>query len=203
MTIKSKLALSAGLAAMFLISPASGAAFGSEGSVTVTLDTTGYVDSGEVCTPSTTVSFGVTPTTTMTPYVYKPNGDGTPLTFFEFESDSFEVIWSPDTCGLSSGSLVLTDFTTQAFNSDGSLYGSLMSGLQFNGMPSRHESGVYNEATGYFHSTDSDSTVASTGAALEETISIVSITETMGVYAEALPDFVYSTTATLSVLSDN
>ena len=206
-----------GLAAVLITASASGAAFGSDtGNATVELDTTGLLDTdggdggaggagGGGCTPSAEISVIGNSEITQAGTSY---ADEYSNNFFAFESGSFPVQWNPDTCGLSGGSLSLTEFKTEAL--DNGNWITLRSGFIFNGLPATHYSGVYNlgaidglNPAGTFHQVSSNPTIDTADAASESTVTNINLTETLGLTNDAtLPNHRYVTTATFSVLAD-
>lgn len=201
---------------MLVTAPASGAAFGTDGNAIISLDTTGIIDPGAGagdgggggggCT-STSDIFALGNQSTSLPAVSSNNGYGE--TYFQFDSGSFPVVWNPDSCGISGGTLSLTDFKTEAYVSGN--WTPLSVGVFVNGLPGRQaNSGVYNvDATdsmhedGTFHQVANNPTIASTPASLGSTTTNVNITETLGINGSYLPDYSYGTTATFTVLADN
>lgn len=196
-----------GLAALMITAPASGAAFGTDGSAIVNLDTTGLIDPGlggggggnDCVSTSDIFAIGNGPTAQLS--AVTNNGAGE--TYFTFDSESFPIEWNPDSCGLSGGTLSLTDFKTEALVSG--TWRTVYSGLFFNGLPARQaNSGVYNlDAGGTFHQVASNPIIATTSANIGSTTTNVKIVETLGVNGSYLPDYSYGTTATFTVLSDN
>lgn len=214
MELLRRAALVGGLTALLITAPASGSAFAVDGSAIIELDTTGLLDTGAdqgggggggaSCTPTAEISsIGNGAMTSAGTYTTAWG-----LGYFEFNSGSFPVVWNPDTCGLSGGSLSLTDFKTEA-----SVNGNWMTvyaGMYFNGLPGRESnSGVYNldaidgnNPNGTLHKVASNPTISTAVANLGSTTTNVNITETLSINGTALPNYRYVTTATFSVIAD-
>jgi len=216
MSTLKRTALVAGLAALLITAPASGAALGLDGDAIIELDTTNLVDTGAQggggglgCTTTSEISSigngAITPAGT---YTYLENY-GNPFGRFEFNSGSFPIIWNPDICGVAGGTLSVTAFKTEA--SISGQWVPLGLGAYFNGLPARQFSGgVYNlDATdennpnGTFHRPSSNGNIAYTTANLGSTTTNVNVSEILDMDGSAmLPDYRYVTTATFTVLAD-
>ncbi len=192
-----KALLMAGLAAAFLISPASGAAYGT--TVSVPLNTDGAVAGGPSCSSSSTIAVGVTPQSATLSDTYSVAG----LNLFEFSTVPFEVYWQPDTCGLAGGSLLLTNFETRAYDPDTAFFIATLGTSETEALPAAMSSGVINEDTLGFHSEGDGAIIATSMPSLTATTSALTISETLGTSSAGIPDLIYSTQATISVLTDN
>ena len=214
-TFKNALLVS-GLAAVLITAPASGSAFGADGSAIIELDTTGFLDAGggtgdgggggPTCTTTAVItSVDNAPST----QVGSLSNNGFGLSLFKFDSGSFPISWNPDICGVLGGSLSLTGFKTEAEVSAGT-YASLGDGFQVNGLPARNFSGVYNldavdeaNPNGTFHQVASNPTIATTTSNSNDSTTNINLTETLGVNnSSVLPNYRYVTTATFTVLTD-
>lgn len=208
--------LVAGLAALLITAPASGAAFGVDGDAIIELDTAGLVDSGAqgggggpVCTTTSEISsIGNGSMTQNGSYTYYENY-GNPFGRFTFNSGSFPILWNPDSCGVVGGSLSVTGFKTEAFVNG--VWAPLAKGAYLNGLPARgFTGGIYNldaidgsNPDGTFHEPNSNATITTTVANQGSTTTNVNVLETLEVNGSAmLPDYRYVTTATFTVLAD-
>lgn len=206
----------AGFATLLIMAPASGAAFGTDGSAVIELDTTGLTESdagggggGPTCTTASDISaIENLEFTQQGSYTYSENY-GNPTGLFEFNSGSFPITWNPDICGVLGGTLAVTDFKTEA--SVNGTWSPLGQGFYVNGLPSRqNNSGVYNldaidadNIGGTFHAPTNTPTIATTSANFGSTTTNVKVTETLAVAGSAmLPNYRYVTTATFTVLAD-
>lgn len=209
-----------GLASLLVTAPASGSAFGVDGSAIIELDTTGLLDAGvdpgaggggggPACTPAAEISsIDNGPSTQAGTYTYEENY-GNPFGRFEFNSGSFPITWNPDSCGLVGGSLSVTAFKTEA--SVNGQWVPLALGAFFNGLPARESTGgIFNldaidgsNPDGTFHQPNSNATIATTTANVGSTTTSVNVSEKLLVNGSAmLPNLRYVTTATFTVLSD-
>ena len=207
-----------GLASLLVTAPASGSAFGVDGSAIIELDTTGLLDAGvdpgaggggASCTPAAEISsIGNGPSTQAGSYNYFENY-GNPFGLFEFNSGSFPILWNPDICGVAGGSLSVTAFKTEA--SVNGQWMPLATGAYLNGLPARDSSGgIFNldaadesNPNGTFHRPNSNATLGYTTANLGSTTTNVNVSEKLVVAGSAmLPNYRYVTTATFTVLSD-
>lgn len=208
--------LVAGLAALLITAPASGAAFGVDGDAIIELDTAGLVDSGAqgggggpVCTTTSEISSIGNGSMTQNGSYTLVDNYGSPFGQFTFNSDSFPISWNPDSCGVVGGSLSVTAFKTEAFVNN--VWSPLSIGFYFNGLPARESTGgIYNldaiddaNPDGTFHQPNSNSTIATTVANLGSTstnVKVLEVLDTPG--SDMLPDYRYVTTATFTVLAD-
>lgn len=216
MSTLSRSSLVAGLVALLITAPATGAAFGLDGDAIIELDTTNLVDTGAQggggglgCTTTSEISsIGNGSMTQAGTYTYYENY-GNPFGRFEFRSGSFPILWNPDNCGVIGGSLSVTGLKTEA--SINGQWVPLIQGAYFNGLPARESSGgIYNvdaidgsNPDGSFHQPTANATIATTTANLGSTTTNVDIVENLNVNGSAmLPNYRYVTTATFTVLAD-
>lgn len=205
MTIKSKLALSAGLAAMFLISPASGAAFSAtyqdDGTVAVTFDTTGVVDTTTVGVPNcaATISLANAPTTVAHSFTQDMGATYN----FTFESAKFSAAWNPDTCGVMGGSLTLVALSAEAETSTGNW--ELLPAIPTDSLPALNAMWSHVQRTtagGYANAFLDMPTFLTVSGSTSNTVSELTLKPVLEYKSQLLPNLPYRASATLAVLSD-